>query len=421
MTTRRFGTALAVPVLAAGLLTTLSPAASAQDGETRQVPVTHACVGVPYPNPDEVLQERPSWLPSWVPDSALPLLRGLIETRLFNTSEMSDTITVTAPDRAEPGQEFTVRLQPGTMSRDQELSRLHYDFRVPAGADLVNYQIVPGTGQGLTGTPSLTRVNAAGQPSETGGFLRLSGGNQTVHNRPAWDRTIDGGGWGEGLGAPANGQFRLPAIDLTLVADDGATVTTGLRTGPVTPVEGQDASTGFLTESDTLSISEDFWGLYTLEFEATIGRANYCSASGLGRQALSTTQVHGVYQTATEIDVQLEALTGDEVRITAEVAPNPGRGTVEFYDGEELIGQATVGEDGAAELVWRFRDPGMHPITARYVGDAEYLSSESDTRTVGVTVPGEVVIEPEPEEPVEPDFPEAETGLLGSLTGSLGS
>lgn len=412
MTTRRFGTALAVPVLAASLLTTLSPAASAQEGQTNEVPVTHSCVGVPYPNPNEVLADPPSWIPSW----AVGVLRPLIQTTTFNTSEISDNVTVTAPERAEPNEEFTIRLQPGVMSRDREVSRLHYDFRVPAGADLINFQIVPGTGQGLTGTPTLTRVNTSGQQSAAGEFLRLSGGNQTVNNRPAWDRTIDGGGWGEGLGAPENGQFRLPAIDLTMVAEDGATVTTGLRTGPVTPVEGQDATTGFLTEYDSYSVSALGYRL-----EATIGHANYCSATGLGRQALSTTQVHGVYQTATEIDVQLEALTGDEVRITAEVAPNPGRGTVQFYDGEELIGHTTVGEDGTAELVWRFRDPGTHPITARYVGDAEYLSSESDTRIVGVTVPGEVVIEPEPEEPVEPDFPEPDTGLLGSLMGSLGS
>lgn len=412
MTFRRFGTALAAPVLAAGLLTTLSPAASAQEGETRQVPVTHACVGVPYPNPDEVLADPPSWVPSWLVD----ILRPLIATTTFNTSELSENVTVTAPDRVEPGEEFTVRLQPGAMSRDREVSRLAYDFRVPAGATLLDYQIVSGTAQGLSGTPTLTRVNAAGQQSETGEFLRLSGGDATVNNRPAWDRTLDGGGWGDGLGVPENGQFRLPAIDLTLTAEDGATVTTGLRTGPVAPAAGQDASMGFLTEYDTYSVGE--WGF---NLTATIGHANYCSATGLGRQALSTTQVHGVYQTATEIDVQLEALTGDEVRITADVTPNPGRGTVEFYNGEDLIGTSTVGEDGTAELVWRFRDPGTHPITARYVGDAEYLSSESDTRTVGVTVPGEVVIEPEPEEPVDPDFPEPDTGLLGSLMGSLGS
>ena len=411
MTTRRFGTALAVPVLAAGLLTTLSPVASAQDGETRQVPVTHACVGVPYPNPDEILQDPPSWIPSW----AVGLLRPLISTTTFNSSEISDNVTVTAPERAEPGEEFTVRLQPGAMSRDREVSCLHYDFQVPAGADLVDYRIVAGTGQGLSGTPTLIRVNTAGQESATGEYLRLSGANQTVNNRPAWDRTINnGGGWGDGLGAAENTQFRLPAIDLTLTAEDGATVTTGLRTGPVTPAAGQNASTGFLTEYDTYSV-----GVLDYNLSATIGHANYCSATGLGRQALSTTQVHGVYQTATEIEVQLEALTGDEV--TAEVDPNPGRGTVEFYDGEDLIGTSTVGEDGTAELVWRFRDPGTHPITARYVGDAEYLSSESDTRTVGVTVPGEVVIEPEPEEPVEPDFPEPESGVLGSLMGSLGS
>ena len=328
---------------------------------------------------------------------------------------------MTAPERAEPGEQFTVRLQPGAMSRDREVSRLHYDFRVPAGADLINYRIVPGTAQGLSGTPALTRVNAAGQQSDNGEFLRLSGGNQTVNNRPAWDRTLNNaGGWGDGLRAPENGRFRLPAIELTLTAEDGSTVTTGLRTGPVTPVAGQDASTAFLSEFNTYSINRKilFW---SIKFEATVGHANYCSATGLGRQALSTTRVHSVYQTATDVEVQLEALTGDEVAITAEVTPNPGRGTVEFYDGEDLIGQDTVSEDGTAELVWRFRDRGTHQITARYVGDAEYLSSESEPRTVEVTVPGEVVIEPEPEEPVDPVFPDPKPGLLGSLTGSLGN
>ncbi|MGX1770137.1 Ig-like domain-containing protein [Dietzia sp. NPDC055343] len=413
MTTRRLGTALAIPVLAAGLLTTLSPAASAQEGETRQVPVTHSCVGVPYPNPDEVLRDPPSWIPSWIAD----ILRPLISTTTYNTSEVTDTVSVTAPERVEPGTEFTVRLQPGVMTRDREVSRLHYDFRVPAGATLVNSRVVPGTAQGLSGVPTLTRINAAGQQSATGAYLRVSAGNQTVHNRPAWDRTINnGGGWGEALSTDANRQFRLPAIELTLTAEDGATVTTGLRTGPAAPAAGQETSMGFLTEYNSYSV-----GAFGYNLQATIGHANYCSATGLGRQALSTTRVHSVYQTATDVEVQLEALTGDEVAITAEVTPNPGRGTVEFYDGEDLIGQATVGEDGTAELVWRFRDRGTHQITARYVGDAEYLSSESEPRTVEVTVPGEVVIEPEPEEPVDPVFPEPEPGPLGSLTGSLGS
>ena len=92
MTTRRFGTALAVPALAAGLLTTLSSVASAQEGQTNEIPVTHSCVGVPYPNPDEVLADPPSWIPRELVD----ILRPLIQTRAFNTSEMSDTITVTA-------------------------------------------------------------------------------------------------------------------------------------------------------------------------------------------------------------------------------------------------------------------------------------------------------------------------------------
>ena len=168
---------------------------------------------------------------------------------------------------------------------------------------------------------------------------------------------------------------------------------------------------GFLAAERTVGIP---WTNYRV----TIGHANYCTSSP---QTLATTRVHPVYTTATEVDVQLEALTGDEVRMTATVSPTPDTGVVEFYDGETKIGEAPV-TDGTAELVWRFRDPGSHPVTARYVGTPKYLASESEAETVTVTVPGEVVVEPEPEQPTDPG-PEApaDPGLFGSLTGSAGS
>lgn len=186
-------------------------------------------------------------------------------------------------------------------------------------------------------------------------------------------------------------------------------------THPLIPggAAGEDTNygMGFLAAVRTVQIP---WTSYRV----TIGHANYCTSSP---QTLSTTRVHPVYTTATEVDVQLEALTGDEVQMTATVSPTPDTGVVEFYDGETKIGEAEV-SDGTAEMVWRFRDPGAHPVTARYVGTQKYLASESDPQTVTVTVSGEVVVEPEPEVPEDP-APEApaDPGLLGSLTGSLGS
>ncbi|MFI8694946.1 Ig-like domain-containing protein [Dietzia maris] len=384
MTIRTLGTLVAAPVLATGLLGAVAPTATAQD-VTTQVPVTHSCVSISYPN--------------------VPLVSDLTN----GTRTVSETVTVTAPERVDPGSTFTIRIQPGQMRIDRATSRLTYDIAVPTGAELTGYSIVGG-GSGYSGNAQLVRVDANGNPSATGPFLRLIAENAHVHNRPSWARGNFTAGWQQGIRAGANTNFRLPQVSLTLRAPQTeGVVTTSLRPGAA--AEGTNYAMGFLAAVRTVQIP---WTSYRV----TIGHANYCTSSP---QTLSTTRVHPVYTTATEVDVQLEALTGDEVRMTATVSPTPDTGVVEFYDGETKIGEAEV-SDGTAEMVWRFRDPGAHPVTARYVGTQKYLASESDPQTVTVTVPGEVVVEPEPEVPEDP-APEAPTdpGLLGSLTGSLGS
>lgn len=389
MTIRRLAAFAAIPALTAGMLGALAPTAAAQPNQTRQVPITHSCVGVPYPS-----------------------LFGLFD----NASTVSESLEVTAPDRVDPGTTFTVQLQPGQMSVERAIARTHYDFAVPAGATLSSYKVVPNTAQGIAGAPQLTRINANGSASNTGQFLRLSAQDATVYNRSNWAQSNIDSTWAKGIRAGAGQNFRLPAIELTLRAPNTeGQITTGLRTGPATPAEGNNTSMGFLTE---------FGSVKQFGVAFTIGHANYCSVTGAGRGALSTTNVHTVTSTATDIDVQLEALTGDDVRITAAVTPNPGAGTVEFYDGDTVIGESELGADGSVELVWKFREKGEHPITARYVGDAKHLPSQSDEKVVAVTVPGEVVIEPDPE-PEPPIVPSPEdpsgTGSLGSITDLFAS
>ncbi len=104
------------------------------------------------------------------------------------------------------------------------------------------------------------------------------------------------------------------------------------------------------------------------------------------------------------------------------VSTNPGEGTVEFFDGDTKIGSATVDSNGHAELVWPFRDQGEHRITAKFLGAKKFSSSESADKTVTVTVPGVIVVEPV--DPTEPETPGG-TGSLGDIfsklpTGSLG-
>ncbi|WFR73701.1 Ig-like domain-containing protein [Prescottella defluvii] len=319
----------------------------------------------------------------------------------------NDNLEVTAPDAVRPGAEFTVRLHPGAMrTSDSDTGRLKYDFAVPKGAELLSYALVPGTSSNLIGeAPTLLRVGTDGKTNPAGEYLRITGtSNLTIYDGPSPNDNRPK----EGLQVKANTDFRFPAVELRLRAGaENTPVTTAVRAGAATPV--------IKIKDTSMSFGESRW----------VNGAGYCVATGAGRSAVSTTEVFSVNQTQTAVEVALEALTGDNVRIAADVAPNPGEGVVEFYDGTDLIGSAPVNADGHAEMVWPFRDPGAHPITARFVGTKRFASSTSDDKTVTVTVPGVVVVEPtDPTGPTDQTGPGG-TGSLSSLlpgltTGSLG-
>jgi hypothetical protein len=62
-------------------------------------------------------------------------------------------------------------------------------------------------------------------------------------------------------------------------------------------------------------------------------------------------------------------------------------GTVVFYDGTSLIGNASV-NGGTASLLNTFMASGSQSLTAVYSGDATYVSSTSSPATVNVGNPG---------------------------------
>lgn len=356
---------LATSAMTAGLLAIATPAASA-DPVTKTVSFTHQC--------------RVDGASDW-------------------DFSFSDSLQVTAPESVRPGEEFVVALHPGAMrTSDSDTGRIKYDLAVPQGAELVSYRLVPDTSSNLIGeAPALLRIGADGNANAAGELLRITGtGNRTVN---------DGASSSDnqpkvGLQVKANTDFRLPKVELTLRAgaEDGA-VTTGLRAGAATPaIKIKDTS---------MSFGESRW----------VNAAGYCVATGAGREILSTTEVFSVNQTATAVEVALEALTGEDVRIVASVDPNPSEGTIEFFDGDTLIGRAPVDAAGNAEMVWPFRDAGEHPITAKFVGTKRFGASTSDDKTVTVTVPGVVVVEPT--EPTDPGTPGG--GSLESLLPSLGT
>ena len=78
---------------------------------------------------------------------------------------------------------------------------------------------------------------------------------------------------------------------------------------------------------------------------------------------------------------------GYSATLIANISPMEATGTVVFYDGTSLIGNASV-NGGTASLLNTFMASGSQSLTAVYSGDATYVSSTSSPATVNVGNPG---------------------------------
>jgi hypothetical protein len=68
------------------------------------------------------------------------------------------------------------------------------------------------------------------------------------------------------------------------------------------------------------------------------------------------------------------------VTFTANVSPAGATGTVQFFDGSISLGTSLL-TAGQATLAISSLSAGQHPITAKYLGDANYNSSTSAVLT----------------------------------------
>lgn len=78
--------------------------------------------------------------------------------------------------------------------------------------------------------------------------------------------------------------------------------------------------------------------------------------------------------------------TGVNVTLTATVSPNPGNGTVTFYDGTAAIGTGNL-SNGTATLTTTFATGATHMLAATFAGSAGYVPSTSSAISLVVTGP----------------------------------
>lgn len=139
-----------------------------------------------------------------------------------------NAVDVSYPERVQPGETFTVTVQPGEMATGKKATaRMKYDIALPQGVVVSNLRIVePGTNLNATPAAVVQRVNAAGQPDENGDFARIWDGANSVNNggneSDDWYSGFFGSIPRAGLAVEANQQFRLPKIAFDVTAPDYA-------------------------------------------------------------------------------------------------------------------------------------------------------------------------------------------------------
>ncbi|MCS4257411.1 hypothetical protein M2405_005736, partial [Rhodococcus erythropolis] len=316
-------------------------------------------------------------------------------------------ITVDAPASVQPGETFTYRIQPsGTSYPDKDsgatttnLSRLKVDYAIPANATFVSAAVVAGTSVGLDSVaPNVLRVNDSGNVDGSGGILRLSGNNQVIGNSPTTSTNSEGGirvpKSKKNLDGSTNGNgdtwFRLPAVDVTMVAGATGVIQPKVRTA------GTAGNLGASENFSTQLAKASFLGTQWAPTRCSPRENKDTTPLNAGAGPLATISIASApvdVETTTSLSVPATAITGSAVDLTATVAPNNAVGTVQFKSNGAAIGSPVTVTAGVATLSHAFDAAGAQSVTADFTAGAGFVSSSASAQTVTVSDPAPVDVE----------------------------
>ncbi|TJZ76533.1 Ig-like domain repeat protein [Rhodococcus oryzae] len=305
------------------------------------------------------------------------------------------SMTVDAPATVAPGEVFTYRIKPNASSYPDKdsgatttnLSRIKYDYELPANTEWVSGAVVPGTAIGLDNVaPNVLLVNDSGNADASGRVIRLSGNNQVIGNGPSTSTNSEGGIRVpktkknlDGSASSGDTWYQLPAVDVTVKAIAPGVITPRVR------ITGNAANHGAMESFSTSLAKASFLGTQWAPTRCT-PRDSQSAPLNAGAGPLATINVGAAAaDTTTTLNVPGTAKTGTAVDLTATVAPAGATGTVQFKDGADNIGSAVPVNNGTATLNHTFTADGAHAITAVYSGDAANKPSTSAAATVTVS------------------------------------
>lgn len=339
------------------------------------------------------------------------------------TQTASASVTVTAPSTVSPGEVFTVAIDPGTVTVPnstsgaalQKVNRVKIDLAVPENAEVVGHEVTSAGSFGAAATPTVTRVDDAGDPNPNGTVLRLSGDNQTIANGPSTSTSSRGGMTANPLAGDTS-VLAFPTVRLTLRAGDSGTITPRVRTAGAAGTFGSGES--FLT-----FLPEVRHGLV-----GTIWAPTYCQPRdtaeapvNAGAGALATITIGdtgpvdpGDPDVPAELTATLEGPTTVRAGEKASFAVRPSdpatRGTVRFYADDRPVGDPRPVADGVARLDLTFHKAGTKKVHAVLTAED---GTTATTAPISLTVTGDDGGGSDPT-PGDPE-PGGGTGSLGSL------
>lgn len=303
----------------------------------------------------------------------------------FSTDNV--TVNIDAPKSVRIGEEFRAGFSIDPVEVDlpslplgakmQSASRLKLDMALPAGVEFLGAEIDESKSN-LKGMKIL-QVDAAGNPSSTGEFLRVtSSDNATIGNGPNSSRNREGG-----IKYTLNGSkidLRFPEITLRLKAKTAGEKALGVRT------QG---------EAGTFARDENFLtmlGRVSAPLVGTIWAPVQCSpraSAGAPLDSRAAKLASVTVEDASEVALNLEAtgtpVAGQPATLSARLEP-AAEGTVEFTSGSLKTSAPVV--DGVATAELTFPITGEHEVKANFQpkNSGEFKPA---TATTTVTVAGQ--------------------------------
>ena len=303
----------------------------------------------------------------------------------FSTDNV--TVNIDAPKSVRIGEEFRAGFSIDPVEVDlpslplrakmESASRLKLDMALPAGVEFLGAEIDESKSN-LKGMKIL-QVDAAGNPSSTGEFLRVtSSDNATIGNGPNSSRNREGG-----IKYTLNGSkidLRFPEITLRLKAKTPGEKALGVRT------QG---------EAGTFARDENFLtmlGRVSAPLVGTIWAPVQCSpraSAGAPLDSRAAKLASVTVEDASEVALNLEAtgtpVAGQPATLSARLEP-AAEGTVEFTSGSLKTSAPVV--DGVATAELTFPITGEHEVKANFQpkNSGEFKPA---TATTTVTVAGQ--------------------------------